>query len=678
MESLYRKYRPQTFGDVVGQQHIVSTLEHAIRENRLSHAYLFCGPRGTGKTTMARILAKALLCSDKHDDLPCGQCAECMEIASGVHPDVYELDAASRTGVDSIREEIINSVSFAPVRGGYKLYIIDEVHMLTTAAFNALLKTLEEPPEHVIFVLCTTDPQKILETILSRCQRFDFHRIGNEDIEGRLKYICEQENFAYDASALEMIAKHARGGLRDALSTLEQLSVFGAGSVRDADARALLGEVASSVLSKFGYALADRDVPALFAQIAEQVEQGNDLLELTRDLVSHMRDVYMVSMAGAQKEIFDCSESELAELKAEADKFTTDRLARILISLDDASLEMRNAADPRLVLEVAFTRLARPESDLTLEALFERIEMLEQKIASGAVVAAAPAPVSVAPANIEPAAPVNAEAAAPAAQPKAAVAVAPTTAPAQGVQPAQETRAHVPVTMMSKQDMNEAQRKWQTVVAKVLASAPSRGSLLQQVHIVNDTGEALVLKPSNTFTGKMIQRPETHKAMDPAIREVFGPRVVELCDSDAAVPQAYAPQPVPASVTAAAPAPQTPAAPTAQQAPVTHTPEVASTPVAPAPTSTPATFAVDATSGPTAMPAEPVDIDAARQAWVDDYVPYDELDAPVVDVPADVPAEPVASQPTVDLPWNGSANTTEDVMAVLGNAFGDGVKLMDN
>ena len=246
MESLYRKYRPLTFESVVGQQHIVSTLEHAVAEGRLSHAYLFCGPRGTGKTTMARILAKALLC-EKSDAaraqgasgcMPDGTCPECEAIAAGTHPDVYELDAASRTGVDNVREEIINSVSFAPVRGAYKVYIIDEVHMLTTAAFNALLKTLEEPPSHVIFVLCTTDPQKILETILSRCQRFDFHRISNEDIVGRLRYICEREGFVFDDEALDIVAKHARGGMRDALSTLEQLSVFGDGSVRADDARA--------------------------------------------------------------------------------------------------------------------------------------------------------------------------------------------------------------------------------------------------------------------------------------------------------------------------------------------------------------------------------------------------------------------------------------------------------
>ena len=214
MESLYRKYRPLTFDSVVGQQHIVSTLEHAITEGRLSHAYLFCGPRGTGKTTMARILAKALLCRNAEAAraegasgcMPDGTCEECELIAEGNHPDVYELDAASRTGVDNVREEIINSVNFAPVRGKYKIYIIDEVHMLTTAAFNALLKTLEEPPAHVIFVLCTTDPQKILETILSRCQRFDFHRIGNEDIEHRLAYVCEQEGFDYDDEALAIVA----------------------------------------------------------------------------------------------------------------------------------------------------------------------------------------------------------------------------------------------------------------------------------------------------------------------------------------------------------------------------------------------------------------------------------------------------------------------------------------
>lgn len=391
MESLYRKYRPLTFESVVGQRHIVSTLEHAITEGRLSHAYLFCGPRGTGKTTMARILAKALLCEraaaaraeGASGCMPDGSCEECQRIAEGTHPDVYELDAASRTGVDNVREEIINSVSFAPVRGAYKIYIIDEVHMLTTQAFNALLKTLEEPPEHVLFVLCTTDPQKIPETILSRCQRFDFHRIGNEDIVGRLAYICEQEGFDYDAEALEIVAKHARGGMRDALSTLEQLSVFGNGSVHASDARALLGEVSGTVLSEFSRAIAARDVATLFGLVRTQVDAGEDLMELTRDLVAHTRDIYMVSVAGARPELFDGAE-DVEALAEEAGLFgTADRLARALTVLDDAALEMRTAADTRLVLEIALTRLARPESDLTLEALAERIDRLESRIASG-------------------------------------------------------------------------------------------------------------------------------------------------------------------------------------------------------------------------------------------------------------------------------------------------------
>lgn len=391
MESLYRKYRPLTFESVVGQRHIVSTLEHAITEGRLSHAYLFCGPRGTGKTTMARILAKALLCEraaaaraeGASGCMPDGSCEECQRIAEGTHPDVYELDAASRTGVDNVREEIINSVSFAPVRGAYKIYIIDEVHMLTTQAFNALLKTLEEPPEHVLFVLCTTDPQKIPETILSRCQRFDFHRIGNEDIVGRLAYICEQEGFDYDAEALEIVAKHARGGMRDALSTLEQLSVFGNGSVHASDARALLGEVSGTVLSEFSRAIAARDVATLFGLVRTQVDAGEDLMELTRDLVAHTRDIYMVSVAGARPELFDGAE-DVEALAEEAGLFgTADRLARALTVLDDAALEMRTAADTRLVFEIALTRLARPESDLTLEALAERIDRLESRIASG-------------------------------------------------------------------------------------------------------------------------------------------------------------------------------------------------------------------------------------------------------------------------------------------------------
>ena len=309
--------------------------------------------------------------------------------------------------MDNVREEIINSVNFAPVRGKYKIYIIDEVHMLTTAAFNALLKTLEEPPAHVIFVLCTTDPQKILETILSRCQRFDFHRIGNEDIEHRLSYVCEQEGFDYDDEALAIVARHAKGGMRDALSTLEQLSVFGNGSVHADDARSLLGEVSDQILGEFSRAIADRDVAELYGLIRAQVEEGNDLLELTRDLVAHVRDVYVACVAGARAELFEGGSEQAEALAAEAAAFgehPADRLARVLTVLDDAALEMRGASDVRLVLEIACTRLARPEADLTIEALAERVARLEAMIANGAVPASVAAAQAAAPAASVPAA----------------------------------------------------------------------------------------------------------------------------------------------------------------------------------------------------------------------------------------------------------------------------------
>ena len=396
MESLYRKYRPQTFESMVGQKHIVSTLQNALTDGRMAHAYLFTGPRGTGKTTTARLLAKALMCeagggaATAHPD---GTCEQCQEIARGTHPDVYELDAASRTGVDNVRDEIINRVAFAPTQGRYKVYVIDEVHMLTTAAFNALLKTLEEPPAHVVFVLCTTDPQKIPETVLSRCQRLEFHRISDADIAERLEFVCTSEGFEYDSEALALVARHARGGLRDALSTLETLSVHGRGTVRVEDARELLGEVADDTLSGMAELVAARDVAGCFARVDEMSSRGMDIEQYVRDFTRHMRNVYVAAVAG-KGALRDAAKPE--EFVAQAAKFGgADRLAYILDLLGGLEDTLRTSTDQRLDFEVALTRMARPKADLSLEALAARVEALEAELAAvkagGVALASAPA-----------------------------------------------------------------------------------------------------------------------------------------------------------------------------------------------------------------------------------------------------------------------------------------------
>ena len=395
MESLYRKYRPQTFESMVGQKHIVSTLQNALTDGRMAHAYLFTGPRGTGKTTTARLLAKALMCeagggaATAHPD---GTCEQCQEIARGTHPDVYELDAASRTGVDNVRDEIINRVAFAPTQGRYKVYVIDEVHMLTTAAFNALLKTLEEPPAHVVFVLCTTDPQKIPETVLSRCQRLEFHRISDADIAERLEFVCTSEGFEYDSEALALVARHARGGLRDALSTLETLSVHGRGTVRVEDARELLGEVADDTLSGMAELVAARDVAGCFARVDEMSSRGMDIEQYVRDFTRHMRNVYVAAVAG-KGALRDAARPE--EFVAQASKFGgADRLAYILDLLGGLEDTLRTSTDQRLDFEVVLTRMARPKADLSLEALAARVEALEAELAAvkagGVAVASAP------------------------------------------------------------------------------------------------------------------------------------------------------------------------------------------------------------------------------------------------------------------------------------------------
>ncbi len=388
-ESLYRKYRPKTFADVVGQDHIIKTLQNSILNGKVSHAYLFCGPRGTGKTTTARILAKALLCEGGPTATPDGTCEQCLAVAESTHSDVYELDAASRTGVDNVRDEIISRVNYAPRSGKYKVYIIDEVHMLSTAAFNALLKTLEEPPAHVVFVLCTTDPHKVPETIHSRCQRFDFRPIKVEELIGRLGAVCEMENVAYEdqGAALDLIARRSNGGLRDALTTLEQVIAYGNNSISLEVAEDILGRIDASDVAEIVDAIVDCDIARAYEFVERYIESGADLGLFIDDLAKRMRDIYVVSLTNCDISL-DVSEAERAQIEDEAKKLSADRIVYILSTIASAISSIKTSSNQRLEFELLLMKLINAESTLTLESLEQRISALEKGAVSAQGVSA--------------------------------------------------------------------------------------------------------------------------------------------------------------------------------------------------------------------------------------------------------------------------------------------------
>lgn len=687
MESLYTKYRPQTFEQVVGQKHVVETLKRAVVEGRTSHAYLFCGPRGTGKTTMARLLAKALMCEKGPGQLPDGTCEQCRLIAAGEHPDVAELDAASRTGVDNVREEILSRVNYAPTLGRCKVYIIDEVHMLTPAAFNALLKTLEEPPEHVVFIMCTTDPQKILATILSRVQRFDFHSIGNDEMQAHLAYVCGEEGFTYDDAALELVVRHARGGMRDALTSLEQLSVFGNGNISVAAAQDFLGEVSGSVLGGVVNALAKRDVPALFGEVEKLMSSGRDLLQFTKELAARMRDVYVVAAVPCATDVVSARGADFEALRSEAAAFgSVDRLSRILTVLGDASSEMRTATNQRLVLEIAFTRIARPEADLTLDALADRVAYLEHELEtlkrSGLPVAAPsqPAPTpqvnqgtpatapATAPSAPAPAAPVQPAAVpqAVAPQPAAPAAISVADRPlgaspsasraasgarsaerrAAGGSPQRPASASAPAAAPARPAMTdpaELQRTWKRVVDNLVHEAPSKGSLLMSSSPVSDDGEKLVvsLPKGSRFAAKMLERADVRETVDGCVRVAFGYRQLVFVESSMAN-KAIAN----ADRAAAAPVPR-PAAPAPAPVPAAPTPAPAPAPAAPQP-------AAPAYDAPWDDVPPYTDNDAAAYASEDAGQPTSPTPPPAA---SDMPASraPVAVSPAEGSPSGGAS-----------------------
>lgn len=382
--ALYRKFRPDEFEDVKGQDAIVRTLKNQINADRIGHAYLFCGTRGTGKTTVAKIFAKAVNCEHPVEGSPCGECAMCKSIAAGTSMNVIEIDAASNNGVDNIRE-IREEVTYRPTEGKYKVYIIDEVHMLSIGAFNALLKTLEEPPEYVIFILATTEAHKIPITILSRCQRYDFKRISIETIAARLRELIDKEGWDVEDKAVRYIAKMADGSMRDSLSLLDQCAAFYMNETLTYDhVLEVLGAVDTEVFSRLLRQLLAMDVHQVIETVDELVMQGRELSQLAADFTWYLRNLLLVKSSDNMEDVLDVSSENLALLKEEAQMIDSDTLIRYIRIFSDLTNQLKYATQKRVLLEVTLIKLCRPAMDQNKDALLDRIRAIEKQLEEGA------------------------------------------------------------------------------------------------------------------------------------------------------------------------------------------------------------------------------------------------------------------------------------------------------
>jgi DNA polymerase-3 subunit gamma/tau len=387
---LARKWRPQVFDDVVGQGHITRTLQNAIVSGRLAHAFLFSGPRGVGKTTTARILAKALNCAEGPTPTPCGKCDSCIETAAGTSVDVIEIDGASNRGIEHIRE-LREAVKYAPVGGKHKVYVIDEVHMLTNEAFNALLKTLEEPPPHVIFIFATTEPQKIPATIHSRCQRYGFKRVALHEISGRLRTIADAEGIKITEQGLGMIARAAEGSMRDSQSLLDQAVSYSGMEIRDEDIQATLGSVAQEALIQFTAGLLSRDSAGLLTQVDALLERGQDMRQFLAGLVEHLRNLLVVKIATTPAQIIELPASDIEAIKQQAASAEAERLLMLFDSLSKTLDDLRWSPHQRFTLEVGLIKACNLAPLKPLADVLAHVKELEERLAAGRPSTAAPA-----------------------------------------------------------------------------------------------------------------------------------------------------------------------------------------------------------------------------------------------------------------------------------------------
>ena len=380
--ALYRKWRPSVFEDVVEQQHVVKTLRYSVSNGRIAHAYLFCGTRGTGKTTMAHILSRAINCLNPNEGDPCNKCESCTEILSGSSMDVLEMDAASNNSVDNVRE-IRDEVIYAPSRARYKVYIIDEVHMLSTGAFNALLKTLEEPPAHVVFILATTEPHKLPATILSRCQRFDFRRISVESIVGRLTEITSSSDIALEKDAARLIAKMSDGALRDAISLLDQCISLGKQVITCNDVLTVIGIVTDTFIAALADDILDRDVTGILASVDRLVMDGKDIAHFISDLVHYFRNLLICKVTAEPKVILDLPAEAINVMKDQCQKTSQEEVVYMIKELSSLESGLKWVTNPRIMLEVTLVKLCENKAVKTDSSVLDRLDALEKRLSSG-------------------------------------------------------------------------------------------------------------------------------------------------------------------------------------------------------------------------------------------------------------------------------------------------------